>query len=402
MSDSNNDTSAIDEKKGQSNNDNKSYSSKAISFLTSVATAILLVLIYFSTSSLILFVCKIAQANILPTDVGCAPYSDTKPNISPSPIKTNIFPANTDPETSMKVEIPYDDYNSKNQMIETLKYVKDAIGPSPIGFLTNYLVAIAESSIQFNYFLTSPVMNLMNESFPETFIVLFGPIIAGLMYGIGLVLNVIYFVYLWFTNMYWFFKTNRSGNDGKPKWDDLSIYNPVDWLRWWVGFWMVVGFSVLLFFFFPFVAAVPISVQLSVILSLIFYKGKFKGKMSNAFSIIPELLKHYKITVTGILSVFVILLAFSKLGTIGGISAVLSVILIYAGIIGMDIYKSPIDLHQTPVVSYNQAKRTCSNKGYSFGDSGKHGPLYKAIMGQNGGGLTREIKKIGQKLMESQ
>lgn len=398
MSDSTNDTSAIDEKKGSSNGDKKDFMTKVISFLKSVAVVILLVLIYFSSSALILYMCKLAQANILPTDINCAPYTDSKPNISPSPIKTNIFTTNTDPETSMKIEVPYDDYNSRNTMIDILKQAKDSIGSNPIGFLTSYFISIIESSIQLNYYFVSPIMNLINESFPETFIVLFGPIILGIISCLILVFNVIYFIYLWFTNMYWFFRTNKSSGDGKAKWEGLSMFNPFDWFKLFMGFILAIIFTVLFFIHIPIVIFIPVLIQGLVMFSLIFYKGKFKGKNSNGFSVIPELLKHYKITITTILSIFVVLMSFSKLGTIGGVSSILSVLLIYAGIVAIDLYKPQADLHQTPIVSYTQAKKTCSNKGTSSG--GNHGWLYNSVMGQSGGGLTREIKKVGKKLTE--
>ena len=68
MSDSN-DTSIIDEKKEKdsSSNSTESYASKVTGFLYSVITIFVIILLYFSSSSLILFVCKIAQSNILPS-----------------------------------------------------------------------------------------------------------------------------------------------------------------------------------------------------------------------------------------------------------------------------------------------------------------------------------------------
>ena len=109
------DTNIIDEKKGEylSSDSTDSYSSKLVSFIISFVFVILIILTYFSSSSLILFMCKIAQSNILPTDEKCAPYTDNEPIINPSPIQTNIFTTYTDPEMSMKMEIPYD-INSKN------------------------------------------------------------------------------------------------------------------------------------------------------------------------------------------------------------------------------------------------------------------------------------------------
>ena len=117
MSDTTNDTSLIDEMKEENSSSSSSanLTTNILSFIRSLIHLILVVLLYFSGSSLILYMCKLAQSNILPTEQECFPYTDNKPNITP--IKTNIFTTFTDPEMSMKLEFPYDNYNSKNNFV---------------------------------------------------------------------------------------------------------------------------------------------------------------------------------------------------------------------------------------------------------------------------------------------
>ena len=163
---------------------------------------------------------KIAQSNILPTDEKCAPYTDNEPIINPSPIQTNIFTTYTDPEMSMKMEIPYD-INSKNKLIEIFKNYREK---SSSNFLANYFISIAESILQFNYSSITTIMNVINNTFSESAIVGFGPILCGILYVIGIVVNTGYFIYLWFANMSWFFKTNTNDTgNGKPQWSDVTI-----------------------------------------------------------------------------------------------------------------------------------------------------------------------------------
>ena len=104
-------TSAIDKKQNEKNNavSNDLYVNIK-NFITSIIVIILFIGIYFSSSSLILYACKVAQSNILPTDIHCAPYEDAKPNIQE--IQTNIFTTFTDPPLSMKMKFPYNEYNS--------------------------------------------------------------------------------------------------------------------------------------------------------------------------------------------------------------------------------------------------------------------------------------------------
>ena len=78
------------------------FASNIVNFLTSVISIFIVVFLYFSGSGLILFVCKLAQSNILPTEQNCYPYTNSKVNIQL--IETNIFTTFTDPEMSMKME----------------------------------------------------------------------------------------------------------------------------------------------------------------------------------------------------------------------------------------------------------------------------------------------------------
>jgi hypothetical protein len=93
----------------------------------------------------------------------------------------------------------------------------------------------------------------------------------------------------------------------------------------------------------------------------------------------------------------VILSAFLKLGTIPGVFSMITLALIYFGIITIDIFKPINKEHLSNMVSYNQAKKTCS---YNETVKNKHGALYNMLFGkQSGGGnITKELKHIGKHL----
>ena len=80
-----NTTNTIDEKKQQSNTSTSDslnkYASKLFGFLRTLIIVIIIVLLYFSTGALVLFVCKLAQSNILPTEANCALYTVKEPVI---------------------------------------------------------------------------------------------------------------------------------------------------------------------------------------------------------------------------------------------------------------------------------------------------------------------------------
>jgi hypothetical protein len=144
MSESNN-TAAIDEKNQDSTP--KSYFSNVKSFLVNVLVIFVVIILYFSSSGLVLYACKLAQSNLLATDIHCWPYKETKPNIQP--ISINIF--NTlfsDPPLSSKISFPYNEYNSSEKLIDMFRNYKNQPRSN---FLANYFISIIETIINFNY-----------------------------------------------------------------------------------------------------------------------------------------------------------------------------------------------------------------------------------------------------------
>jgi hypothetical protein len=193
--------------------------------------------------------------------------------------------------------------------------------------------------------------------------------------------------------MGWFFKTNKNDSgDGNPRWEDVSITSP---LNWCIGITLAIVFTFLLIFGFAFVSIIPLIFYHKAILTTIFYKAMMNGKNITSFTIIKEVLKYYKLPFVGIISFFVITLAFSKLGIVPGIFSIVTLGLIYFGIISINIFNPISETNLSPSVSYNQATKKCSvykSKGE------KHGFLYNLLIGQSGGNITKELKQINKKL----
>jgi hypothetical protein len=386
MSETNNDTSAIDNKKDENSSSNSSnFASNILSFIVSIITIIIIILLYFSQSSLILFVCKLAQTNILPTEKNCYPYTEGKPDIQN--IKTNIFPTFTDPEMSMKLEFPYDNYNSSNTILDMFREYKNKPNSN---FLANYLISIVEDLISFNYSAINITMNAVNN-LPEYLIVWFGPIIISFLFGFTLLVNFPYLIFKWFFNMGWFFKTNvNDENVGSPKWRDVSITSPLYWL---IGVGFVILFMNILFFGFGFVMSIPSLILSYCCLTCLLYKSVLDSKNISPFTIIKEVLKYYKISIVGIISFFVVSLAFLNLGVVPGIFSIITLALIYFGIITIDIFKPIAETNLTPSVSYSQALKKCT---FTKSKEPEHGFLYNLLIGQKGGNITKELKNIGK------
>jgi hypothetical protein len=133
-----NDTQNLDAKKQQANTTPSSQNiSNLGSYLSSLVSIIITLVIYIIFGAITLYECKLAQSNILPTDLECYPYTETRPQIQQ--ILTNIFITNTDPQQSVKLGFPYDKYNSKNMLLDMLRKYKEK---SNSGFFFNYFIAV--------------------------------------------------------------------------------------------------------------------------------------------------------------------------------------------------------------------------------------------------------------------
>jgi hypothetical protein len=389
MSESN-DTSTIDEKKIESEGGTTKDSPSYGKFLTSLLI-IVFVVIYFGISSYVLYICKIAQSNILPTDTECFPYTDNQPEITP--IETNIFKTLfSDPALSMKLNIPYDKYNSKNTILDTLRKYKNS--PSSF-FLVNYFISIFEALVSKNFAIFNYIFNSLNQ-IPEVIIVLFGPIILTFITPfIGLFNSAYVFFYLWFYNMSWFFKKNTNEDaKGKPVWEDVTIIEPIGYS---CAIGLVILFTIVLFVTAPYIWISFMSIFF-VLFTMLSYKGLMNKKEANIFTIFLDILKFYKVFIILIICFFVTTSAFVNLGIIPGLFSLIVLGCIYYNIIPINLFAPINPDNLTQLVSDEQANReTCTSQDTK---KEKHGFLYNMVFGEQSGGknIGKQLKKINKKM----
>ena len=347
----------------------------------------IIIIVYYSSSGLLLYACKLGQSNILPTDAHCFPYTDNKLDIQP--IQTNIFTTFNDPPLSMKMKFPYNEENAANKLLDMFREYKNE---AKSNFLANYFISIMESVVQFNYSAFNTILNMLN-GLPEILIILFGPIIVGILSTIIFLLDHIYLIYLWFAKMGWFFKTNANdSNTGKPKWTDVTFLSP---FNYWCALSLVILFVFIFFFSFPLVSIIAALLMMWCMFSCITYTAEMNGTNITAATIVQDIFKYYKIPIMGFFSFLVIVTAFSKLGTYPGIFSLLTLALIYYGIISIDIFNPIYKEKLSLLVSYKQAKKTCS---YTEPTKEKRGLFYNMIFGQSGGDIAKELKNISKRV----
>jgi uncharacterized membrane protein len=389
------DTSAIDEKKAENegtttNTTGGNYGT----FFINIVLVLTVILFHFSLSGLVLYGCKVAQSNILPTEEGCIPYTDDP--IKLDEIKCNIFNTLFDPVLSMKISFPYNRENSKNLLIDLLRKYKMS---SKVGAVPNYFISIIEKLLLLNYSSYNVFLNFLNNA-PEVINVIIGPIIVLVFTLCLLFFNIFYTIYLWFSQMSWFFKENTSKGNELPKWNNVS-YTSIG--SYTTSILLTVLFTLLFFVGFAIIPVLPMVSIAWVLLSIITYGSKMNlnadgsDKSTTSFTVIKELFACYKVTITTIFSIFMVLSAFGNLGATQGLISLGVIIFAYLGILSVDIF-NPIEItNLTPLVSYDQAKKQCVSQNTSINKSNK-GFLYNLIYGQNGGSLKRDLKRLAKEM----
>lgn len=346
------DSDAIDEKKGEDSDSTENFGKDIGKFFISLIIIIIGILLYFSAAGSVLYGCKIAQANILPTDEKCMPYENNTLKIEP--IQINIFETMfKEPALSQKISFPYE----KNNTNTILDMLRDKKNSPNIGNVLSYFISIIESLFVFNFASLNTFLNLLNQ-IPECIILIFGPVIMMIYTFMLLFADFFYVIYLWFYQMSWFFLVNTNTSDsGKPKWE-----NSIAPTKLGLGCFMVFVFCILFWvalLLIPFIPFISPIVMMICIGTIIGTKGVMNNKEASVFSVIKDVFKYNKATVSSIISIFVILCAFANLGGLAGLVSVAIIALIYFGTVSIDVFNLINEENMTKTVSYNQAKRSC-------------------------------------------
>lgn len=382
-----------DENKKNNTNTFNSILNNAGIFILSILVITILICFQFCMGGFVLFGCKVAQSNILPTDIKCSPYNDNKFDLKP--VESNIFsikPHKSKEVLSQKISFPYNDSNSKNFILDAITSWKD----SPTSFVvTNYLLSIIENLLCFNYSAWNLFFSSINQSFNESFQLILIPFIIPIIFIILTIVNNFYLIYLWFAKMTWFFKknVNNVNEDRKPEWKNISIFEPF-------AYFLAICFLIIFILLFFIVAwsIFPLLASFGVFwtfLSIFFYKGKLDNKDTSVLSIIKKVFKYHKVTFMGLVSFFTVINAFSSLGGLGGFICLIAVLALIFGWVPSNLFVPEIPLNLSPLVSNRQAKKICKSINYES----KHSFLYNLIFPQKGGAeFIHEIKKIGKKM----
>jgi hypothetical protein len=379
---------SIDEKKEINTSSINTFLNKLSLFLKDVVVSVLHVLIWFFISGLVLYSCKLSQANIMPSSKNCYPYRNNKPVVQ-NMVSDIFLTWFTDPQMSMKINFPYDKYNSFNSIIDDLRNFKES---SNAVFILNYFISIFEDVISTNYACFNYLFNFYNQLLPEFVIILLGPVLLILTYIITIFCVNFNFIYSWILNTKWFFKKNIACPcEDKAKWEDITSVFSFRYILAVILF-IISLFSV--FMLFPLSMILSIVLVISCTLSMGLYKANFNNNRITFLTIVKEIFKYYKFTVMAVLSYFIIRGAWRNMGQTSGIFCCIVVACIYFGWITIDMFKTVKETNLSPLIDdYQLANKKCHSDEVCPKVAASKG-MFSFFSG--GGNITNKLKNMNK------
>jgi hypothetical protein len=409
------DTSYINQKKEKDDPKPKNIAASYLNFVIALAKIIAIILITMLFGSSILYACKAATANVLPTDVDCSPYSGNDPYVMPIDIDIDVNKVDGK-FYSTKINFPFNKsdyphvnkaaiYNRSNIILDWLKKQKEVYNSWGIKI---YFINVLEGLFAKNYSIINGLLYFMNKYLYEIVTILFGPLILLFLTPFITLFSFFYSIYLWFIEFHWLFKENINNKEGsKPKWEDVTFMNAYNFgLSCFIGFIMFIVLLIVYIFGFAGTSMITSFIFGICLLSTILMKslisdGENIGKPYGVMKTFSDLLFSKLHYIMIIISLVMILLSFSYLGGASGIFSIVACVILFLGLIGNSIYNRQIPKDSTEGLSneeVEQATRVCE-KVYSDWRKG----LMQNFFGQKGGGLGDEnllnkLKKLSKEL----
>lgn len=253
-----------------------------------VLNFLLKLIIIFLIGSRVVFACKVAQANILPTDLDCMPYTPANPGEED---KSPEYESDT-PEANIDVTYIYDkeqegyrqyatiigfqinESSKKDYLLDKIRNIEYDPKVNP---MVKYLCVVIKNIFVFYYGITSIVFNFMNNNLNESLIILLGPYLlkylSVIIYPVSVVVSIIFCL----LNLGWLMKSNKNNDKEykhpsltEPVWracDPLdSFYNFFGTIIYlWIGFILAFAISM---------SPIPAIIACICILTPLFMKAK--------------------------------------------------------------------------------------------------------------------------------
>jgi len=311
-----------------------------LTYTKSIIYSIIILLLIICIGTSILYSCKVAQSNILPTDLLCNPYNNTSfmiPDIKE--ININVTNIN-DIQQSEKIKFLYEN-NNKNIILDTLQKMSTNLKVKPI---IMYFITILENLLCFIYNSLNVYLNFLNTSVSESLIIFGTPFITLLYLSFIYLISWGYLIILFFTKMFWIFRINTNNSTTSVNKTDyfkqVSLFSSN-------GIISIIIVMILLCFIVVFITVIfPVLVFVSLIycfLSTVTMTSTrvIGGTDYNYINALTDVFYYKKSLISYIIAYIVISKAFNIFGNNGGIISLIIVLLIYFKILKIPLFNSP-------------------------------------------------------------
>ena len=302
---------------------------------------------------------KVAQSNILPTDINCFPYTNLTPTIEKVDIDINIVKTK-DGVYSTKLE--FDPVKNMKIMEEGfLGFLKRMTENKDSGHFYLYLCSLFQGVISNNLYMNNVYYNLLNSTFSESVILFVLPYFNIFWFMLTFIINFFYIIYSWFKNLYLFYSKKTVVNDktvwqpGESMWSFSNVIKSMFMI--FVAFIIFVSFGIGMI--------IPFTTLLTSVYSILMpmymeANVRDKGKPYTFSSALLDVFKYKISVIMYIITYYVVTGTYSKFGsTTTGVSFIAFIILLFF----TSIYKpyKPVakDNSNFGWGNYKQANKAC-------------------------------------------
>lgn len=210
------DKNKIDEKK------NKNENKDTLSSIMSVFTSILWFGIILVIGTLTLYSVRASQTGLIPTNADCNPYTNIQGKLDAINVNINVV-KNGENTYSTKVNFPIEE-NLLQMEKGFFGFLKKLIYGEKASTYSLYIGKTIENVVSTNFLYMNSVYNMLNSYFPESLIILIGPIMMFFIQITSVLVNMALLIYYWFYNIYLIFSTKKE-ESGKTTWKEHSIFD---------------------------------------------------------------------------------------------------------------------------------------------------------------------------------
>jgi hypothetical protein len=185
-------------------------------FFSFVGLKLVAVLIQTFLGVYALWLCKVAQSNILPSDFRGAPYTDLPPIIESIMTQVNFFKLNgQDYSTKLLFQYLYvpdksaNDTTQINSQFSILNALREYNELPTITGTSMFFIYMIESIFCLNFSMINMFFSAFNSLY-EWILVLFGGYLLLFVFTINVILTNIIFIYIYFAGIFsWIWKLNK-------------------------------------------------------------------------------------------------------------------------------------------------------------------------------------------------